>query len=66
MIIDYALGGGDQAAVDRLIGDESWCKSGHPKYSGNVARIMMLGSFKIKVMVCNRETRREVLDLLGK
>ena len=36
-----------------------------PRYMGTVAKIMSLGGFKIKYMICNGETRPEILELYG-
>ena len=62
--VDDGVGGGDLATIDRLVGTESWL-DGRPTYSGTVAKILALGSFKVKVMVRDGETRQDVLQLLG-
>ena len=62
--VDDGLGGGSQATVDRLVGEETW-EDGKPKYSGTVQQILGRGSFGLKVMVRSGEQRKEVLDLLG-
>ena len=49
--VEDASGDEDLAAVDRLIGKESWDQYGSPSYSGTMARIMALGNFNIKVTV---------------
>merc|ERR1711973_955698 len=33
-----------------------------PRYTGTVAKVMSLGGFKIKHMICNGETRPEILE----
>ena len=56
--------GGDQDAMDRMIGDET-SSEGVPSYNGTLQRIYDKGSFKIKVMVRENESRPEVIKLLG-
>ena len=62
--VDDGVGGGDQATVNRLIGEERWT-DGKPFYDGTVQKILNKGSFEVKVMVQSGETRKEVIDLLG-
>ena len=62
--VDDGLGGGDEATVDKLIGEETW-EDEKPRYSGTVQQILGLGSFGLKVMVRDGESRPEVLNLLG-
>jgi hypothetical protein len=62
--VDDCTGGGSTETVDRLTGEETW-KDGKPHYDGTVSRILKLGSFGVKVMVRDGETRPEVINLLG-
>ena len=57
--VDDGSGGGSQQDVDRLVGEEHW-EDGKPTYTGTVAQILALGSFKLKVMVRDGESRQEV------
>ena len=56
--------GGDEDAVERMIGNETW-PDGVPSYDGTLQQIYDNGSFKIKVMVRDKESRHEVVKLLG-
>ena len=55
---------GGKDAVDSMIGDETW-SDGVLSYNGTLQQIYDKVSFKIKVMVKNKESRSEVIKLLG-
>ena len=62
--VDDNIAGGDEAAVDRLVGKET-LQEGKPSYDGTIPQILAHGSFNVKVMVRDGETRSEVIKLLG-
>ena len=62
--VDDIICGGNEAAVDRMIGDEAWSE-GVPSHDGTLQQIYNKGSFKIKVMVRDKELRPEAIKLLG-
>ena len=62
--VDDGVGGGDQATVDRLVGEEGWVDD-KPAYNGTVQKILAKGSFVVEVMMQSGEVRKEVIDMLG-
>ena len=46
------------------MGEETWV-DGKPYYNGAISQIHTIGSFQVKVMVRDGETREQVRDLLG-
>ena len=56
--------GSDEDAVDRVIGNETW-SDGVPSYDGTLQQIYDKASFRIKVMVRNKESCHKVIKLLG-
>ena len=62
--VDDVIAGGDEATVDRLVGTETW-EEGKPSYDDTIPQILSLGSFRVNVMVRDKETRPEVIKLLG-
>ena len=47
-----------------MVGTETWA-GGVPSYDGTLQQIFAQGSFQIKVMVRDKDTRPEVIKLLG-
>ena len=62
-IFDDIICGGDEAAVDRMIGTETW-SGGVQNYDGTLQQIYAKGSFRIKVMVRDKESCHKVIKLL--
>ena len=62
--VDDGIGGGSNKDVDNLIEKETW-KVGRPEYIWTIPKILAIGGFKVKVMVCDGEDREEVMSFLG-